>query len=322
MREARLTNIWQPSRRTALLAPFAGAACAALPPAKPADEAFRNIATLSESVHSGVSSPDGERRLTVRLCRYPDLGLAWRWVHARTPRGFFSFIDHMTPCGRDATPDGGGKAVYADAAGTMVFQRDGLVSAPRSASIHGQVRARATTDCAFGEGAHKLSFAIAFKPARLYAGLNRGRTEVFGHSRASVTVAGERFEIEGPAQFHEQGQSTPRFTQAFAYITLWGDTSASTLLVTGPRRDGYVLEGDKATDATHVRLDPPGSHRTFTVTLKDGRKLEGEGDLVQAYTVPIVGQRWEGHMVRARLDGKPLFGHMNDFLPAQVAYGG
>ncbi|HVY87495.1 MAG TPA: hypothetical protein VG942_01410, partial [Hyphomonadaceae bacterium] len=160
------------------------------------------------------------------------------------------------------------------------------------------------------------------QPKHLYAGLNQGRTEVFGHSRASVTVDGERFEIEGPAQFHEQRQTTPRFTQAFAYLTLWGEEVSSTLLVTGPRRDGYVFEGDKPTDVTHVRLDPPGPRRTFTATLKDGRKLEGQGDLVQAYTVPIVGQRWEGHMVRARLDGKPLFGHMNDFLPDKVAYGG
>jgi hypothetical protein len=322
MWEADMTIDWRPSRRAALLTPLAGAACAMLPTGRPADEIFRNISTPSESVHSGVCSPDGERRLTVRLCRYPELGLAWRWVHARTPRGFFSFIDHMTPCSRDATSDAGARAVYSDLGGTMVLQRDGLVTAPRAASIAGQVPARTTTDCTFGEGGHKLLFEIAFRPERLYAGLNQGRTEVFGHSRASVSVDGERFEIEGPAQFHEQRQSTPRFTQAFSYITLWGDNSASTLLITGPRREGYVFEGDKPTDVTHVRLDPPGQRRTFTARLKDGRELEGEGDLVQGYKVPIVGQRWEGHMVRARLDGKQLFGHMNDFLPDKVAYGG
>jgi hypothetical protein len=313
---------WRPTRRTALIAPLAVGACSSLPQGKPADEAFRNVATPSESVHSGVSSPDGERRLTVRLCRYPEMGLAWLWVHARTPKGFYSFVDHMAPCGRDATPEGGDRAVYADSAKTLVFQRSGDVGAPKAAAVTGAVRARKSAESKLGPGDHALSFEIAFTPARLYAGLNRGRTEVFGRTRASVTVDGERFEIEGPAQFHEQRQATARFTAPFAYITLWGETSASTLLVTANRRDGYFLEGDKATDATHVRLDPPGARRTFTVTLKDGRKIAGSGDLVQAYTIPIVGQRWQGHMVRAQLDGKPLFGHMNDFLSAQVPYGG
>jgi hypothetical protein len=184
------------------------------------------------------------------------------------------------------------------------------------------VRAHRTATSRLGAGDHDLSFDIAFTPARLYSGLNRGRTEVFGKSRASVIVDGERFEIEGPAQFHEQRQTAPRFTRPFAYITLWGKNAASTLLVTAARRDGYVLQGDTATDVEHVRLDPPGARRTFAARLKDGRTLEGEAEVVQAYSIPIVGQSWKGHMVRAELGGQQLMGHMNDFLSDQVPYGG
>jgi hypothetical protein len=317
-----MSALWRPDRRAVLLAPLAGAACSALPQAQPPDEVFRNIETPSESVHSGVSSEDGERRLTVRLCRYPALGLAWLWVHARTPKGFYSYVEHLAPCSRDETPETGDRAVYADSANNLVFERLGPVSAPRSASVRGATPARRTAASALGAGAHPLSFEMAFTPARLYSGLNRGRTEVFGRSRAGVTVDGERFDIEGPAQFHEQRQTTPRFTAPFAYITLWGDTAAATLLFTRNRREGYLLEGDKATDVENLRLDPPGRRRTFTAHLKDGRKLEGAAELVQAYSIPIVGQSWKGHMVRAELAGQRFSGHMNDFLSDRVPYNG
>jgi hypothetical protein len=313
---------WRPDRRAVLLAPLAGAACSTLQGGQPADEVFRNIETPSESVHSGVASDDGERRLTVRLCRYPALGLAWLWVHAHSPRGFFSYVEHQAPCGRDATPESGDHAYYVDSARTLEFERLGPVSDPRSARVQGAVRARRATTSAFGPGAYPLSFTIAFAPARLYSGLNRGRTEVFGRSNATLTVDGQRFDIEGPAQFHEQRQTNPRFTVPFAYITLWGKDAAATLLFTQNRREGYLLEGDKATDVESLRLDPPGPHRTFTVRLRDGRVLEGAAEIVQAYSIPIVGQSWKGHMVRAELAGQRFSGHMNDFLSERVPYGG
>ncbi len=315
---------WRPTRRIAMLAPLAVAACVSASAGKtagePADEAFRDIATPSESVHSGVCSSDGDRRVTVRLCRYPDLGLAWVWIHARTPKGFFSYIDHAAPCGRDPTPIDNDVATYTDTLKTIVFNRLGAASKPRAARVHGGALARKTTDGSFGHGDHELDVSIDFAPARLFSGLNAGRTEVFGHSRAVVTIDGEKFEIEGPAQFHEQRQKTPRFTVPFSYLTLWGEDASATMLVTPRRHDGYILDGDRTMEIDSVQVGPPGLRRKLSVRLKDGKNLGGEITLVQGYTVPIVGQSWQGHMVRAELGRYAFLGHANDFRPDGVPY--
>jgi hypothetical protein len=302
------------TRRQAVVLPLAAGACATAPGGPPLDAQFTNIATPSESVHSGVASEDGEQRLTVRLCRYPELGLAWVWVHARVGGEFYSFVDHMAPCGTDATPDGETFARYRDTAGSLVFERLGAVNRPAEASIVGKVRARKSATSAFGAGEHDVAVRIRFTPARLYSGLNAGRTEVFGKSTAKVTIDGKEHVISGPAQFHEQRQTNPRFTAPFCYMSLWGDGAASTMLIAPKRRDGYLLEGDKSTEVETMTIDPPAPRRAMHVQLADGRKLEGEARVVQAYTIPLVGNTWRGHMVDVELGGKTYRGHVNDYI--------
>jgi len=303
------------TRRTALLSSLAAGACATAPGGgEPLDARFRNLETLSESVHSGVASEDGETRLTVRLCRYPALGLAWVWMHARVGGQFYSYVDHLAPSGSDATRTETDLVRYSDTAGTLVFERRGLVNKPVGASVNGACMARKTATSAFGKGEHRMAVEIAFSPARLYSGLNKGRTEVFGRSKAVVTIDGKRTEIEGPAQFHEQGQTNPRFTAPFCYMTLWGADAASTMLIAPKRRDGYLLEGDKATEIENVIVDPPAQQRAIHVKLADGRALEGEARVVQAYTLPMVGNTWRGHMVKVDMAGRTFMGHVNDYI--------
>lgn len=305
------------TRRTALWSALAAGGCASAGPAsEPLDARFRNLETFSESVHSGVASDDGQLRLTVRLCRYPELGLAWVWMHARTREGFFSYVDHLAPA-QEAPPASAGR-VYADDAKTLVFERLGVVDKPTSARITGTCLARHAATSQFGKGKHRMDVSIAFSPERLYSGLNTGRTEVFGRSRAVVTIDGKRTEIEGPAQFHEQGQTTPRFTVPFCYMTLWGSGAATTMLIAPKRRDGYLLEGDTSTEVTSVTVDPPASTRRLQVKLADGRAMDGEATLVQAYTIPMVGNTWRGHMMNVELGGRSYRGHINDYI---VGYG-
>lgn len=302
------------TRRQAVLLPLAAGACVTTPAGPPLDARFTNIETLSESVHSGVSSDDGEQRLTMRLCRYPELGVAWLWVHARIDGEFYSFVNHMAPSGTDASKVDGDDVRYSDAAGSLAFERRGKVSAPTSCTVSGRCKAHRSATSTFGDGAHPLEARIAFTPQRLYSGLNRGRTEVFGRGTASVTVGGRSHEFAGPAQFHEQGQTNPRFTAAFCYMTLWGDGAASTMLITANRREGYLLEGDKATEVASVFIDPPAPRREMRVALADGRRLEGEAVVKQAYTLPIVGNTWRGHMMNVELGGRTYRGHINDYL--------
>lgn len=300
------------TRRTALLSTLAAGACATSGNGEPLDAQFRNIETQSDSVHSGVSSEDGERRVTVRLCQYPELGLAWLWIHARTPEGFFSYIDHMAPARANSTVVAG--RMYRDDERVLEFVRRGEKEAPTSATISGTCMAHKSATSAFGKGEHRMEVSINFTPERLYSGLNKGRTEVFGRSKATVIVDGKLTEIEGPAQFHEQGQTNPRFTAPFCYMTLWGDGAASTMLIAAKRRDGYLLEGDASTEVTGVTVDPPAARRKLNVTLADGRTLAGEARVVQAYTLPMVGNTWRGHMVNVELGGRSYRGHINDYI--------
>lgn len=298
------------TRRTAIIASLAAGGCATT--AAPLDRRFANLAVPSESVHSGVASDDGQMRLTMRLCRYPQQELAWVWIHARTPEGFFSFVDHLAPCGSEPTATA---TRYTDWIGSLVFERQGTVDKPTAVSAEGRCLARKTATSAFGDGPHRMQAGIKFTPQRLYQGLNKGRTEVFGRAKATVIIDGKTTQFEGPAQFHEQQQTTPRFTAPFCYMTFWGDDAASTMLIAPNRRDGYLLEGDKSTEVENVTLDPPGAaRRAIHVKLADGRTLEGEASVVQAYTLPLVGNTWRGHMVKVRLGERTFMGHVNDYI--------
>jgi len=300
------------TRRSALLSTLAAGACASTgDTGEPADALFRNIETPSLSVHSGVASDDGQLRVTARHCWYPDLGLAWVWIHARTPEGFFSYVDHMAPS--HVLAQAAGVMAYRDDAQVLEFVRTGEKGKPTEARITGACMARKSATSAFGKGDHRLEVSIRFSPERAYSGLLNGRTEVFGRSRASVIVDGKQTTFEGPAQFHEQDQTNPRFTAPFCYMSLWGHGAASTLLIAPRRRDGYLLEGNTSTEAETIIIDPPGPTRRLQVKLADGRTLEGEASVVQPYTLPLVGHTWRGHMVNVRLDGRDYRGQVNDY---------
>jgi hypothetical protein len=301
------------TRRQAACLPVLAAGCASAGPASPADLRFANLETLSESVHSGVASEDGAQRLTMRLCRYPALGLSWLWIHARIEDRFYSFVDHLAPCTNDPVNTDTDSVAYADKAGALVFRREGRVGAPTAAGAEGVCRAHRSVDSRFGAGDTPLAAKIRFSPERLYAGLNRGRTEVFGRGEAEIELGGRSFRFTGPAQFHEQGQIQPRFTAPFCYATLWGDGAASTLLITRGRREGYLLEGDRAVNVTSVSIGPRAPRRAIVIGLADGRRLEGEAVVRQAYTLPITGQIWRGHMVDVELAGRIYRGHVNDY---------
>jgi hypothetical protein len=322
-----MSHIQIPSRRAILAGSgaLAVSACAHDPNgASPAtDLIFRGLNLPSESVHSGVASIDGQNRLTIRLCRYPTMQKAWLWVHVRTPRGFYSFVDHLAPSGPDATPTDDSKIRYSDARDLLVFERTGPASLPAAATVSADVRAVRSADYQPGKETHAVSARIEFRPARAYSGLNAGRTEVFGMARATIKIDGNAIEFDGPAQFHEQRQSEPRFMTPFAYITLWSPDAGATFLATPRRADGYLLEGAASNEATLLRLDPPGrERRTLAIRLKDGRLLEGETHLTAPYARPIYGEPWRGHFLSATLGGRTFQGNINDFQPDRLTYPG
>ena len=201
------------TRRNALFLPLAAGACATLPGGPPLDAQFTNIETLSESVHSGVSSEDGEQRLTMRLCRYPQLGLAWLWMHARIDGQFYSFVNHIAPSGTDATVVDGDSVRYADAANSLVFERKGKVTAPTAATVSGTCMARKSATSAFGNGDQSMEATIAFSPEQVEIGGELGARGVGPLERALValeTVVGEALDaLVGADEFRAAVELLP-----------------------------------------------------------------------------------------------------------------
>jgi hypothetical protein len=92
------------------------------------------------------------------------------------------------------------------------------------------------------------------------------------------------------------------------------------MLIGAQRRDGYLLEGNlpgsgKSTEVQSISIEKPGSPRRWMrVKLADGRSLDGRASVVESYTIPVLGNKWRGHMVRADLGGHEFMGHINDYI--------
>ncbi len=286
---------------------------------------IEGVPLYSESVHTGVVSVDGRFGMNARLCRYPSLGMAWVWVHAYTPSGFYAFTDHCAPCGPSPVDTAAGRARFVPANENLVsFDREGPGASPVRAAIKARVRVRPGRDARHGRGTLPLSVSLGFTAQRRYEGLLPGRTEVFGWSRVALTLNGETITFEGPAQFHEQVQSAPRFTRAFTYVSLWGQTKASTALLldnTAPGSSGgYLLEGSVGSDLSAFAISPPGPERTLVMTLKDGSRIETTATRRQAYAIPVFGRTWLGSMVNVPLGDQTLYGNVNDYMPDRLPY--
>ncbi len=285
---------------------------------KAADEA---ATTFSESIHSGAVSADGQYGINTRLCRYPALGAAWIWVHVYTPDGFWAFTDHCAPSGVDKTPvDAQSATFHATNPDLLRYDRTGPRSAPETVRASAVVQARASRTPRHGPGTVPLSLDLSFKAGLSYEGLLEGRTEVFGRSSVRVIIDGQVITFEGPSQYHEQVQDTPRFTEPFVYATLWGESAASTLLSGNQGSGGYLLRPDQTLGFTSFSISPPGPERRLTVTREDGSKIEGRALRRQRYAIPVYDHIWLGSMASVDLAGQRLLGNINEFLPEQLTY--
>ncbi len=287
-------------------------------------EAVRGKALYSESVHTGAASMDGRYGINTRLCRYPEIGLAWIWVHAYTPDGFWAYTDHCAPCGPARTAVAGDEVRYAASKPALLsYMRSGPAADPRSASCSARVMARASREARHGPGDVTLDIESAFQPRLGFAGLLEGRTEIFGWSSVALTIGGQRISFEGPAQFHEQVQTEARFTIPFTYATLWGARTASTLVVSPEGSGGYILRGRGTDDVSlfeRFAITPPAPERRLILTRPDGSTRELIAHRRQSYGIPALGEPWYGTMTTIDLDGEILYGNINDYIPGRMPY--
>jgi len=274
---------------------------------------LENRTIHSESVMLSGAAPDGSHYAAVRVCTYPDAGVAWLWGMVLTPAGFHQFAsnDIAWRGGLAGEGDSASYAVNCDAAQAR-FARRGFLARPTQAGLDAAFESLpALGDAQNPVAAGRVTVAATFTPREGYAGLLPGRTEAFGHAAFRCTIDGQPVSFAGPAQFHEQAQSAPRFTTPFAFSSLWSDDLYATLLDV-PQGGGYIMDGGAAHPLTdvHATLTPDALALAFT---RDSTPHRIALDAARIYRVPVYGRHWTGRFVRGAHAGRTLVGFLNSW---------
>lgn len=289
------------------------------PPEPCADLGFDPAQPIwSESVALFVCDADAGAAVSLRMCRYPDAGRAWLWVHAIGQGGAWGYnVDHV-PCGTDRTDVDAGDVAYETGTGDGEFRRHGPATAPGRADVSVSVDAHPGLDAPDEAGAVGVTVTGSFVPTTAAGATLPGRTEVFGDAEVRVEVSGgTSFTVAGRAQWHEQHQTDPRFLQPFVYASLRG-REQSLVALAGRLRSGGFARG-RAGDRmfSEARIEEPAGGRHPIVLVDADHGSEHAGDVIVRHTIhiPIYGARWWGTIVAASLDGSPLTGSINRWQP-------
>lgn len=262
---------------------------------------------FSESVLLTAIAADARTGVFARLCRYPDAGVAWVWVHLVADGRSWTFVDDDAPCGPDHLDLDGDEVTYdARPAADAVWRRSGPRQAPTEASL----------DLAL-VGPFEAQVHVSFTPGHATGGSLPGRTEVLGRSAVRATVDGHAIAFEGVGQWHEQEQSAPRFLVPFTYCSLAGDDLALLGLI-GPRASGGFIRG-RGTDGVlrRMSIEPTTAGFAIEAETDGGDTIRGAAEIGHAYTLPVYGRRWAGTFVTAEIAGERLAGFVNRWDPSE-----
>lgn len=301
----------RPWRRRQVLGALVAAsatACAGLPRTKPVAQhlPLEGISIYSESVQVSLADPAGKNFLSIRLCQYPDAGVAWLWVAVLIDGEFIQIADNAVPWqGGASVLPGAAQASYAarSAAASISFVRDGAVNQP----VQGRMKF-------VGNSSSAIQVEVTFSPSELYEGLIPGRAEVFGRATAALNIRGRVLNLEGPGQWHEQQQTAPRFVTPFVYASLWGEGVFATFLQTPDSSGGYVISPQGVTGYNGADFNRPQSVREVSMTAADGRISKFWFEERHHYTLDIYGKPWRGSFVHGKIEGVTVSGFLNSWL--------
>ena len=278
----------------------------------------KGTATLSQSVMLSGADIGGTHFAAIRACQYPETGVTWFWAMVHTPSGFYQFASNNVPWnGPKLTEPDAKIAEYRAKSGKKaqaVYSRAGSLTAPERVTLE----AAFDSDGEWGADQGRVTVRAEFSPISGFAGLLQGRTEAFGQARFALNIAGKPISFVGPAQFHEQSQTSARFVEPFAFARLWSDGLFSTLLDVPPNSGGYVIDSGRARELKRAAFElETGAGRAVTVSLlDDGNPASATFEIVRAYGLPLYGNIWRGRFVRGELFGRPVVGMLNSWLRA------
>lgn len=272
----------------------------------------------AESVMILAMSDDGRMEVSLRLARFPGSGKGTVWLHIAHDSGAWSLADESFELDvTGATPVAEDSASFSARKETQSVRFD---SARRnSGRLYGKVTgnflASATRHPELGTGEVPVKIELEFNAAS--AGYrDNGRWEMTGQVYGVVTVANLGVFTFLPGKWHEQTGPRAAFAPAFRYLNLQNEDVAILAIQYENRFRGYASLPDGQHALTSVAIDPPAvTPRRFSLTLDDGRTIEGSTSVVQEWSVPIEGQRRPGSSVVADTNLGSLAGSLNDWEP-------
>lgn len=284
------------------------AACTGLPRTKPASQhlPLEGTPIYSESVQVSLADSAGKNFLSIRLCQYPDAGVAWLWAAILVDGEFIQVADNAVPWqGGASVVPGAAQASYtaqSDSA-SLSFVREGTLSQP----ILGRMKFVSSSNSA-------TQVEVTFSPSELYEGLIPGRAEVFGRAAAVLSIRGRAVKLEGPGQWHEQQQSDPRFVTPFFYASIWGEGVFATFLQTPGSSGGYVISPAGVAGYAVADFNGPEPVREVAITAADGLISKLRFEERHHYTLDIYDKPWRGSFVHGQIEGVPVSGFLNSWL--------
>lgn len=274
----------------------------------------------AESVMVASLSKNGVEDVSFRLARFPDRGIAHVWLHVATSNGAWSLVDEsFEPVHRDATPVRDDSAEFRAVRERqwLLYEADGRNGGRLHGRVTGQLLVVPTRHPLNQSGNLPLAIDVHFEARSPGYRSPMNRWEITGRLSGTIAIGSERLEFDhDDGKWHEQIGPRPRFAPAFSYFNVQNDRLA--LLAMGFARgaSGYALIGNETVGVASLVIDPVGTReRAFSVTLEDGRRVEGRSRTVQEWSVPIEGRRRPGSSVIAESNFGRLLGTLNDWDP-------
>jgi hypothetical protein len=176
-------------------------------------------------------------------------------------------------------------------------------------------------DAPEGAGRVELRVAARFVAAGPAGASLPGRSEVLGSVTATLGIDKRTVDLSGYGHWHEQGQSTPRFTTPFTYLSLAG-AGLGLVAVRAPRgASGFAQREGAGVALSALALDPVGPRRRLRLEFEDGSALEGHVADSYRYTLPIEGRPRASSVVKGELGGVAVVGMVNDWMEDEFPAG-
>lgn len=288
----------------------------------PNPNALRSLQShFAESVAVSALSEDLAFGFSVRLARFPPKGTGNLWMSVDIGETHYAVADEgLDLTNRDRTPVGQIEAEF-EVVGSSTAR---FVTQQRhTRSMHGVVEARSFAHIAHlghdpkeGRGSVPMMVRVAFDVVHDPVHVRPGRMEVMGRVHGVVQVGDAEYPFDMPGKWHEQTGPRKGFAPAFTYLFVQRDDVGIMANRFVDSAWGYVLQNGVTTPVVGMEIDPYGTNpRHFSITLRDGRKIEATARIAREVSVPVEGHRRPGATVVVDGELGRMVGALNDWDP-------